>query len=496
MPARGSTLADLAERVGGKVSGDPDILVTDVTHDSRQAGPEVLFVAVRGASQDGHDFAETAVAAGSPALAVERLVSVAAPQIVVHDTRASMGAMASRVHGDPSHDLAVVGVTGTNGKTTVTHYIESISNGSGRATGVVGTIETRLGDAVLPSVRTTPEATDFQRLLAEMRDLGAEVVAAEVSSHALKMSRVVATRFEVAAFTNLSQDHLDFHGTMEAYRRAKESLFRDYEVGTAVINVADPVGEAMAEWYRGRRTLIGPGGDLAARHVETSLHGTVFELVSKDDIIPVRSPLIGSFNVENALIAAGCCLAIGMSLDEVATGLGELAGVPGRFELVSGDSPVHVVVDYGHTPDGVRKAIEVARAIGRGRIIALVGAGGDRDREKRPLMGAAASTADLAVITSDNPRSEDPGEIIDQVAAGAAGSGDLVLETDRRRAIGLAIGAAHDDDVVLILGKGHETGQEVDGEVYPFDDRLVARDVLGSGRKSANSGPVSGSMGP
>jgi UDP-N-acetylmuramoyl-L-alanyl-D-glutamate--2,6-diaminopimelate ligase len=300
----------------------------------------------------------------------------------------------------------------------------------------------------------------------------------------------------VAAFTNLSQDHLDFHGTMEAYQSAKESLFRDYEVGTAVINVTDPIGEVIAGWYRGRAMTVGAGGDLTARGVQTSFHGTDFELAIDTDVIPVRSSLIGDFNVENALVAAGCCLALGLTLEQVAAGLGGVTGVPGRFELVSGNAPVHVVVDYAHTPAGVEKAIEVARAIGRGRIIALVGAGGDRDREKRPLMGAAASTADLAVITSDNPRSEDPGEIIDQVAAGAGGSGDLVLETDRRRAIELAIGAAHNDDVVLILGKGHETGQEVDGEVYAFDDRLVARDVLGSGRKSANSGPVSGSMGP
>ncbi len=496
MPARGSTLAAMAGRVGGEVSGDPGVLVTDVTHDSRQAGPGVLFVAVRGARHDGHDFAATAVAAGSPALVVEHLMPVEAPQIVVGDTRASMGAMASLVHGDPSHHLAVVGVTGTNGKTTVTHYIESIANGSGHAAGLVGTIETRIGDSVLPSVRTTPEATDFQRLLAEMRDRGAEVVATEVSSHALEMGRVAGTRFEVAAFTNLSQDHLDFHGNMEAYQRAKESLFREYEIGTAVINVVDPVGEDIAGWYPGRKTLIGPGGDLFARNVHTSLDGTSFELVLEAEVIPVRSPLIGEFNVENALVAAGCCLALGMSPEQVAAGLGDVAAVPGRFELVSVDTAVHVVVDYAHTPDGVRKAVDVARVVGKGRVIAVLGAGGDRDREKRPLMGAAASTADLAVITSDNPRSEDPDEIIDQVASGATGSGEVVLEADRRRAIEIAIGAAAEGDIVLILGKGHETGQEIGAHVHPFDDRLVARELLEHRRESANSGPVSGSMAP
>ncbi len=329
-----------------------------------------------------------------------------------------------------------------------------------------------------------------------MADLGARVVATEVSSHALAMQRVAATRFEVAAFTNLSQDHLDFHHTMGAYQEAKESLFRDYEVGTAVLNVGDPVGRSIAGWYQGRSLTVGPGAPIHVDQVETSLRGTSFDLVTPDGRVRAHSPLIGSVNVENALVAAGCCLALGIGLSQICDGLARAHGVPGRFEVVSESAPVHVVVDYAHTPDGVGKAIAVARSIGEGRVIALVGAGGDRDREKRPRMGAAAATADIAVLTSDNPRSEDPASILAEVATGAGGGGAVVLEVDRRTAISRAIEMAGEGDIVLILGKGHETGQEIGDQVLPFDDRLVAREILGLGPSSAESEPDSGSMSP
>jgi UDP-N-acetylmuramoyl-L-alanyl-D-glutamate--2,6-diaminopimelate ligase len=503
MPSPGSTIAEVSERVGGRVLGDPGIRLDDVTHDSRNAGPAVLFVAVRGSSHDGHDFVTAAVAAGSPAVAVEQAMETSAAQIVVGDTRSAMGPMAATVHGDPSTEMSVVGVTGTNGKTTVTHYVESLMNESGHTAGLIGTVQTRIGDTLLPSVRTTPEATDFQRLLAEMRGRGAEVVAAEVSSHALEMSRVAGTRFEVAAFTNLSQDHLDFHGTMESYRRAKERLFREYEVGTAVINVSDPVGAEIAGWATmpvirvggGGQVAVGRGGSIHARSLSTSLRGSSFELVTESGSVAVRSGLIGSFNVENALVAAGCCLALGLTVAEIGEGIARLGGVPGRFELVSGEAPVHVFVDYAHTPGGVEQAITVARSVADGMIIVVVGAGGDRDREKRPLMGRAATTADFAILTSDNPRSEDPGQILVEVASGAPGQA-VTLEVDRQAAIEQAIGMAGPGDVVLILGKGHETGQEINGEIHPFDDREIAREVLATLSKSAGLGRDSGSMSP
>jgi UDP-N-acetylmuramoyl-L-alanyl-D-glutamate--2,6-diaminopimelate ligase len=494
MSRPGSTVGEVSDLVGGRVLGDTAIRLEDVTHDSRKAGPGVLFVAVRGASHDGHHFVTTAVEAGSPAVAVEVSQPTAATQIVVDDTRSAMGPMASRVHGDPSSDVAVVGVTGTNGKTTVTHYVESLLGRAGRITGLIGTVHTRVGAIPLNSVRTTPEATDFQRLLAEMRGLGAEVVAAEVSSHALEMSRVAGTRFEVAAFTNLSQDHLDFHGTMDSYRHAKERLFREYEVGTAVINVDDPVGADIASWAEMPLITVGRGGSVQAGNIETSLRGSSFQLVTESGSVDVSSLLIGGFNVENALVAAGCCLALGLGVEEIGAGLERLGGVPGRFEQVSGDAPVHVIVDYAHTPGGIEEAVSVARSVGYGRVIAVVGAGGDRDREKRPLMGMAATRADYAVLTSDNPRSEDPERILAEVFAGASGP-HVVVEVDRRAAIEMAIEMADPGDVVLILGKGHETGQEVMGEILPFDDREIAREVLAR-RRSTGLRPDSGSMKP
>ncbi|MEX1124790.1 MAG: UDP-N-acetylmuramoyl-L-alanyl-D-glutamate--2,6-diaminopimelate ligase [Acidimicrobiia bacterium] len=495
MPVRGKKLGDLAVEVGGFIHGDPDVLVVDVTHDSRHAGEGTLYVAIRGSHFDGHDFIAGAVSAGSTAVCVDHFTGSEVSELEVVDTREVMGPLSAAVHGDPSATVAVVGVTGTNGKTTVTHYVESITATAGRTPGLIGTVHTRVGDHALTSERTTPEATDFQRLLAEMRDLGADVIAAEISSHALELGRVSATKFAVAAFTNLSQDHLDFHGDMDAYRVAKERLFLDYEVGTAVINVNDPVGKGIASTAQMPVIRVGPDADLWVENLDTSFDGTFFDMVVFGDRRRISAPIIGAFNVENALVAAGCCLALGLSVDEVVAGLGLLVPVPGRFELVSGAFPIRVVVDYAHTPEGIRQAISVARDLAMGRVIAVFGAGGDRDREKRPLMGRAATEADLAVLTSDNPRSEDPEAIIRDVMSGVEGSG-IIVETDRRRAIEHAIRAASPGDVVLILGKGHETGQEIGGRVSPFDDKVVARDVLDRMVRAPDSGGGSGSMSP
>ncbi len=493
MPARGKKLVDLASVVGGVTHGDPEVTVTDVTHDSRHAVAGTMYVAVRGSHFDGHDFVSNAVAAGSSAVCVDHFMASGVSELEVADTRKVMGPLASSVHDDPSSSVAVVGVTGTNGKTTVTHLIESIAATAGRTPGLIGTVHTRVGDHALSSERTTPEATDFQRLLAEMRDLGADVIAAEISSHALELGRVSATRFAVAAFTNLSQDHLDFHGDMDAYRAAKERLFKDYEVGAAVINVGDAVGSELASTVRMPVLRVGPGGELSADGVRSSFEGTSFEMILHGQARHVTAPLIGTFNVENALVAAGCCLQLGISVDEVVAGLGALGTVPGRFELVSGSFPVRVVVDYAHTPEGIHQAISVARDLALGRVIAVFGAGGDRDREKRPLMGRAAIEADLSVLTSDNPRSEEPEAIIQEVMSGIEGSG-VIVEPDRRRAIEHAIRAASPGDVVLILGKGHETGQEIGERILPFDDKQVAADVIVRMERSSDSGGGSRSM--
>jgi UDP-N-acetylmuramoyl-L-alanyl-D-glutamate--2,6-diaminopimelate ligase len=480
MPPEPVTLGELAALTGGRVIGDPATPVVEVAHDSRAAGPGVLFVAVRGFTIDGHRFVAQARAAGSPAVCVEEDPGDGGPALVVPNTRAAMGPMAARVHGDPSHHLRLVGVTGTNGKTTTCHLVEAIAAAAGLVPAVVGTVGARLAGVEVPVARTTPEAADFQRLLARMVSARVQVAAVEVSSHALALGRVAGSRFAVAAFTNLSQDHLDFHADMEDYFRAKASLFRPDLAAQAVIWVDDPYGERLAgatplPVVRAGRS---PGAEVTASAVELRLDGSAFVLSVPGGRVPVRLRLAGDFNVANALLAAGIATALGIGPDTIAAGIGALARVPGRFEVVATGKDCTVVVDYAHTPDGVAAVIGTARSlVGRGRVIAVVGAGGDRDRAKRPLMGAAAAAADLAVITSDNPRSEDPAAIIREVLAGTAGGrAEVRVEADRRLAIRGALQAASAGDVVLILGKGHETGQQFADRTLPFDDREVARE--------------------
>jgi UDP-N-acetylmuramoyl-L-alanyl-D-glutamate--2,6-diaminopimelate ligase len=487
------SLNELVEVVGGHVVGTAETVISDVTHDSRQAGPGTLFVAIPGEIHDGHSFAPQAVEAGASALCVQRILDLDVPQLVVGSTRRAIGELASQVHGIPSLDIDVVGVTGTNGKTTVTHYVESIMGSNGIPTGLIGTIGSRFLGQDIPSVRTTPEAPDFQRLLAEMRDRGAAKVAVEVSSHALALDRVRGTRFAVGAFTNLTQDHLDFHPSMDAYRAAKTLLFTDYEMSTAVFNVDDPMGRELSDDFGGDQLRVGAGGDFFADGVELTGVGTGFTLTAPGFHGAIDAPVFGDFNVSNLLVAMACCVATGLSVDDVLSAVGELVAVPGRFEVVSEPDDPLVIVDYAHTPDGVAMAVDTARDMVAGRVLVVIGAGGDRDRAKRRPMGLAASNGDLVFVTSDNPRSEDPAEIVDQVLDGV--TAPFVRQPDRARAISDAINTAEPGDVVLILGKGHEQGQEIGGEIQPFDDREVARAELNVQRKSANIGTDSGSMG-
>lgn len=493
-----SRVSQLAAAVSGDLrrAGEADPTIVDVTHDSRQTGPGSLFVAIAGEHADGHGFVPDAVAAGAAAICVRHEMNSGVPEIVVGDTRAVLGPLASLVHGRPSESLRVIGVTGTDGKTTVTHYIESIAITAGLSTGLVGTIRTRYAGRSVESERTTPEASDFQRLLGHMVRAGVSLVAVEVSSHALALRRVAGTRFAVAAFTNLSQDHLDFHGDMSAYLAAKRSLFDDYEVGTAVINVDDPAGSEIALSYKGDLVTVGKSGDLRVEDLSAGPSGATFTLATPWGTARVTAPVRGTFNVENAMIAAACCLSSGLDLDQVVAGLEDLSPVPGRFEVVSRDEdPVTVIVDYAHTPRSISEAIAAARATTRGRVIALGGAGGERDREKRPMMGRALSEADLAVVTSDNPRSEDPEAIVGEVVAGLTPGSEAMVVVDRSEAISAAIAAAREGDLVLLLGRGHEPMQEIAGERRPFDDREVAKRALAGAGKSANSASKSGRMG-
>ncbi len=482
-------LSALAAAVGGRLEGPESTEIVDVVHDSRRVKPGCLFVAIRGAAHDGHDHVPGAVAAEAAAVCVERSVAVDVPQLVVSDTRAALPILAAETWGHPSRQVPVVGITGTNGKTTVTYMLEAIFTADRLRTGVIGTVGARLtggrGDTRrLHLDRTTPESSDLQRLLAEMVDDGVEVVAMEVSSHALELGRVTATNFRVGAFTNLSQDHLDFHGDMEAYFAAKARLFDG--VGSAVVCTDDSWGRRLADELTDRRDLelitVGRGAEVSATDSETNRSGSVFTVSYGGEQLRVTLPLPGEFNIANALVAIGCARVLGASPSAVVDGLAALAPIPGRMERLEHEGSFSVYVDYAHTPDGIDVVISAARVVTDGRVIVVIGAGGDRDRAKRPLMGTAAGAADVVIVTSDNPRTEDPAAIIADVAAGIPDATELVVEPDRRTAIESAIGFARDDDVVLILGKGHEQGQDLGTTVIPFDDTTVARRALQEAR--------------
>jgi UDP-N-acetylmuramoyl-L-alanyl-D-glutamate--2,6-diaminopimelate ligase len=476
-----------------RLEGGSEADVRAITLDSRRIGGGGLFVCLEGLARNGHDFAATAVAQGATALLVRYPVPEAAgvPQIVVEDPREAMARLAAAFHGHPSRDLRVIGVTGTNGKTTVTHLLEAIAHTGGIPVEVLGTLGSRVGGAYRSTGFTTPESPELQGLFREAVDRGTRWVAMEVSSHALAQKRVFATDFAAAVFTNLTRDHLDYHETMEAYFEAKARLFSAAGTGSthepaAVIPADDPHGRLLAERAAGTVTTYGldEGAAVRARDVRHDAAGTSYVLVASGAEHPVRLPLLGDFNVRNALAAQGAALALGIPLDVVARGVGAVDRVRGRMEPVSGSQPFTVLVDYAHTPDALEHALQAARAFTRGRLHVVFGCGGDRDRGKRPEMGAiAARLADRVVVTSDNPRSEDPERILDEILAGIPRNGTPVLrEVDRERAIHRALEVAGDGDTVLVAGKGHETYQIFRDRTVPFDDRaVVARALRGLG---------------
>ena len=467
------TVADVAAALGVAHRG-PNPIVSDVHHNSAAVEPGTLFVAVRGVTRDGHEFIDAAIANGAAALVVEEPQDTQVAQLVVSDARAALGIAAATVHGHPADQMVVVGVTGTNGKTTVTHMIESIVAAAGRVPGIIGTIGARVAGEPVELARTTPEASDLQRLLAQMTSAGVEVVALEVSSHALALRRVAGVCFEVVAFTNLSQDHLDFHSDMEDYYLAKAALFTKECSHHAVVWTDDSWGARLAGEAQIPVTTVGAAADVTAADVVARIEGSSFTMIVGSERHEVHLPLPGRFNIANALIAAACVIASGMTPTDAARGLSLLPAVPGRFELMPIEAPFTLIIDYAHSPDAVDAVITEVRALDPGRITAVIGAGGDRDRDKRPLMGSAAARADRVILTSDNPRSEDPARIASEIAAGIPPGRDVVVELDRRRAIHRALAGAQPGDVVLILGKGHEPGQEfAGGKIEPFDDSVV-----------------------
>jgi UDP-N-acetylmuramoyl-L-alanyl-D-glutamate--2,6-diaminopimelate ligase len=469
-----------------EVRGPADVDVEAVVSDSRSSRPGALFACIAGTVTDGHLHAPAAVEAGAVALLVERFVDVDVAQVQVASVRAAVGPVASRVLGEPSRALRALGVTGTNGKTTTTYLLDAIARAAGDATGLIGTVETRVGDVATVPEHTTPEAADLQALFARMRDAGVGTVAMEVSSHALDQHRVDGTWFTAACFTNLSHDHLDYHGSFDAYFEAKARLFTPAFTDRAAVNVDDERGALLAERARnaGLRvmTYSARHGDVHATDVTLGRDGSRLSVVLPDGgRLPVTTSLVGPFNVENVVAATTTALLAGFDVDAVVRGLAAHAPVPGRMERVDAGQGFTVLVDYAHTPDALDRVLLASRALTGpgGRVIAVYGCGGDRDRAKRPVMGAVvARAADVAFLTSDNPRSEDPAAIAADVLAGIAGGRKPVVELDRRAAIHAAVREAHAGDVVVVAGKGHERGQTAAGVTRPFDDREVAREAL------------------
>src|SRR4051812_33280228 len=435
----------------------PDVVVTGLTFDNRLAGPGTLFFCVPGFTRDGHEYAPDAVARGAAALVVQRPLGLGVPELLVEDVRAAMAVAAARFHGDPTAELPVVGITGTSGKTTTTHLVRHLLESAGRPSGLLGGVTAVIGGEERPAVRTTPEAIDLQATFRAMLDAGDRACAMEVSSHALDLGRVDGIRFACRVFTNLTQDHLDFHETMEAYFAAKRRLFEGG--GPAVVNVDDDYGRRLAAEIDCRTFAIEREADYRAVDVEFDLMGSRFRCLAPAGELELSSPLPGLFNVQNVLGAVAAAGELGVPLEAIAAALPGFGRVPGRFEPVDEGQGFGVLVDYAHTPEALENVLRAARAVTQGRLHVVFGAGGDRDRGKRPLMGdAARRLADRVIVTSDNPRNEDPGAIVDQVMEGAGPGAER--EVDRRRAIALAIDTAEPGDVVVIAGKGHEQGQE------------------------------------
>ena len=468
-----------------EVTGARPVEIADLAYDTRRVGAGSAFFCVPGERVDGHTLAWEAIERGAVALVVERELEAGIPQLVVDDVRAAMAVAADAFFGEPTKELEVAGVTGTNGKTTTAFLLHAMLEAAGRQAGLVGTIEWTVGGERRDAPFTTPEAIDLQRLFREMLSVGDRAAAVEASSHGAALRRLDRVRFDALVFTNLTQDHLDLHGTMEGYYQAKRRLFAGPQPPPAAVNVGSEWGRRLADDLADshRAPLVTFGlearAEVRPEALELSPGGSRFRAAG----IEIATSLRGSFNVENVLGAVAAGLLLDLDEDAIAEGIASVSDVAGRFEVVDEGQPFTVVVDYSHTPDSLATALRAARGLGEGRVIVVFGAGGDRDRGKRSLMGnVAAELADLAIVTSDNPRSEDPLAIIQDILQGTGV--DVEIDPDRRSAIHRAVGLAEPGDVVLVAGKGHEQGQEVGGVVHPFDDRLVVREALAALRAS------------
>lgn len=485
------TVQQVAEALGAVASGDLSLVAADVTHDSRQAREGTLFVAIKGATSDGHRFIDDVMRRGAAGVIseFEPPDAFAGPWLKVADAREALARAAAAVYGEPSHDLDLVGITGTNGKTTTTYLCFALAEAAGIKAAMLTTVEYRIGEKSEEAVRTTPEASDTNRFLRQALTDGCTMAVMETSSQAIDLHRCDWLRFKVAVFTNLTRDHLDYHETMENYFDAKKKLF-DGRLGEApgssVINIDDEWGLMLTNELRanGQRVMTfsqNSEADLTARNIEVSLiRGTSFDLNTPAGTRHITSPLVGKPHVYNMLSATGVALELGYDLDSIEKGLAKCVGAPGRFERVSHDGDFAVVVDYAHTDDALLNTLKTARELTGGRIITVFGCGGDRDKTKRRPMGeVAGELSDVAIITSDNPRNEDPMKIISEIEVGVKEkTSDYETVSDRREAINRSIGLATSGDVVIIAGKGHETYQLIGSDKFHFDDREVALEAL------------------
>lgn len=490
---RGMDFSELTQHIKDpQVINAGDAEVTGITYDSRKVKPGYVFVAMKGGSFDGHDYLKSVIDSGAAAVVAEcevpEIVETGVPYVVVPNGRTAMGEIAAPFYGYPSRKMKLVGVTGTSGKTTVTHLIYNIFNATGHKAGLIGTLYAKSGDEKLETKHTTPESVDLQGLLAYMAEQGVEVVAMEVSSHGLYQGRSLGCEFDCGVFTNIARDHLDFHKTLEAYLDAKIILFRDHPQWSekpfvAAINADDPSADVVRAASGGEVITFGVnnGADITASNIEVTDQSVSFDMHYKDQSATVWMGIGGAFNVYNALSAASAAISLGLDLPTIAAGLRTAGCVPGRFESVKCGQDFGVIVDYAHTPDELENVLQTAKNLTSGRLIAVFGCGGDRDRGKRPIMGGiGAQLADLVVITSDNPRTEDPNAIVQDILAGIDDDvrDKVTVQVDRREGIETAIGMARSGDLVVIAGKGHEDYQIFADRTIHFDDREVAGLIL------------------
>lgn len=479
-------LSELIEELSDKRVTGGDVAITGIAYDSRAVEPGMLFVAFRGGTFDGHNYIADAIGKGAAAVVAERDMGVAVPFVIVPDGRAALPALAAKFYDCPTRKMMMAGVTGTNGKTTITHLVQSIFRAAGMKAGLIGTLGARIEDDLIETEHTTPESVDLQRVLARMVDEGVQAVAMEVSSHGLAQGRTAFCEFDCGIFTNLTQDHLDFHGTLEDYLATKLRLFSEYPTHsskkfTAAVNRDDPSAQSVIEATNGTVITYGVNSpaDVVGSEIDVSSLGVSLVITYKGEQRRASVPIGGYFNAYNSLAAAAACLALGIDLDTVVQGLESTPKVPGRFESVDCGQDFGVIIDYGHTPDGLENVLRTAKGLTQHRLIAVFGCGGNRDRGKRPIMGRiGCEHADVVVITSDNPRKEDPAAIIRDILEGVPLTARPEVMVDRGEAIERAIMMAERGDVVVIAGKGHEDYQIFADRTIHFDDREVAREVL------------------